>query len=236
MPPANVGNEELLASDGVTYVVRIGGTVRRPVRPFTATVQAHLAHLHNRGFTAAPKPLGYDEQGQEVLSFVAGEVPVDPLPDWAVTPEVLVALAQLVRRLHDAAQGWTPPAGAVWGSIPGRQPPGGGAVVRGTRADLPSGLRPGQRRLPRWAASCVDRFDLARPTTRVADAVNALHWWVPLLDPCDRPRTHADADAAARMRLFADAYGMDATHRAEVTSVAVRRAANATLRCALPRR
>ena len=29
--------------------------------------------------------------------------------------------------------------------------------------------------------------DLSRPTTCVADCVNALHWWVPLLHPLDRP-------------------------------------------------
>jgi len=50
--------------------------VRRPVRPCTTTVQAYLAHLRSRNFTEAPEPLGYDEQGREVLSFVAGEVPL----------------------------------------------------------------------------------------------------------------------------------------------------------------
>jgi hypothetical protein len=72
---------EPLIGDGVTPgIVRIGDTVRRPVRPFTATVQAYLAHLHQAGFTAAPVPLGSDERGREVLSFVAGDVPREPLP------------------------------------------------------------------------------------------------------------------------------------------------------------
>ncbi|MDQ1465461.1 MAG: hypothetical protein QOC73_2402, partial [Actinomycetota bacterium] len=34
--------EQLLATGGVTDVVRIGDTVRRPVRPFTATIQTYL--------------------------------------------------------------------------------------------------------------------------------------------------------------------------------------------------
>jgi hypothetical protein len=104
--------EELLASEGVTRVVRIGDTVRRPVRPFTATVQAYLAHLHSRGFGDAPRPLGYDADGREVLSFVEGDVPLEPLPDYATRQDVLVALAALIRRLHDAAEGWVPPADA----------------------------------------------------------------------------------------------------------------------------
>jgi hypothetical protein len=47
--------EEELVGDGVTPgIVRVGDTVRRPVRPFTATVQAFLAHLHGPGFSGAP--------------------------------------------------------------------------------------------------------------------------------------------------------------------------------------
>lgn len=100
---------EPLAGDGVTPgIVRIGDTVRRPVRPFTATVQAYLAHLHLAGFTAAPAPLGVDEQGREVLTFVPGDVPREPLPAEIAGEDVLAALARLVRRLHDAAQGWVP--------------------------------------------------------------------------------------------------------------------------------
>jgi hypothetical protein len=69
-------DEEALAGDGVTQgIVRIGDTVRRPVRPFTRTIQAYLAHLHQAGFTAAPVPLGIDELGREVLSYVPGDVP-----------------------------------------------------------------------------------------------------------------------------------------------------------------
>ncbi len=40
VPAPNTGDEVPLPSNGVTYVVRVGDTVRRPVRPFTATVQA----------------------------------------------------------------------------------------------------------------------------------------------------------------------------------------------------
>jgi hypothetical protein len=36
-------------------------------------------------------------------------------------------------------------------------------------------------------------FDLARPTTRVADLVNALHWWAPLLHPLDRAPSLVEA-------------------------------------------
>jgi hypothetical protein len=50
----NANIEEPLVGDGVTAgIVRIGDTVRRPVRPFSTTVQAYLAHLQQAGFTGA---------------------------------------------------------------------------------------------------------------------------------------------------------------------------------------
>lgn len=58
--------EVLLASDGVTRVVRVGATVRLPVRPFTETVQQYLAYLRRGGIDFVPEPLGYDDRGREV--------------------------------------------------------------------------------------------------------------------------------------------------------------------------
>ncbi|HKN50583.1 MAG TPA: hypothetical protein VJ010_10195 [Actinomycetota bacterium] len=82
IPPYGPGAEVPLIGDGVTQgIVRIGDTVRRPMRPMTATVQAYLRHVYARDFTGAPFPLGTDEQGREVLTFVPGDVPAaaDPV-------------------------------------------------------------------------------------------------------------------------------------------------------------
>lgn len=220
-------DEQVLADGGVTRVVRVDDTVRRPVRPFTATVQAYLRHLWAQGIDFVPEPLGYDEQGREVLSYVPGDVPVEPLPDWATSEAVLVDLARMIRRLHDAAEGWVSPDHAVWGSIPGVPP-----VELPPLFDVPELVShqdycPGnvvfRDGLPR---AFID-FDLARPTTRVADCVNALYWWAPLLDPLDRAPALVGADAAHRARVFADAYGMSREQRAQVLPVAARRTSNA---------
>ena len=64
----NDGCAEPLSGDGVTPgIVRIGNTVRRLARPFSATIQAYLAHLHATGFTGAPIPMGFDQDGREVV-------------------------------------------------------------------------------------------------------------------------------------------------------------------------
>ncbi|MEU7900321.1 aminoglycoside phosphotransferase family protein [Nonomuraea sp. NPDC049152] len=215
-------DEESLIGDGVTQgIVRVGDTVRRPVRPFTMTVQAYLAHLHAAGFSAAPVPLGLDSQGREMLSFVPGDVPREPLPPETAGEEVLIELARLVRRLHDAAQAWVQPADAVWGGIPGAQStastPDGEPLLVGHRDYCPGNVvfRDG---LP---AALID-FDLAKPTTRVDDIANALYYWAPLLHPKDRAPAFIDLDIPHRVAVFADAYGMTADQRHALVPAATR--------------
>ena len=209
---------ELLTGDGVTQgIVRIGDTVRRPLRPFSLTVQAYLAHLHDAGFTGAPLPLGVDEQGREVLSFVPGDVPRNPLPAATADDEVLVALARLIRALHEASAGWAPPPGAVWGGTPANA----GRITE--RAELVShrDYTPGNVVFRDGLPVALIDFDLAKPTTRLYDIANALWCWAPLCDPRDRAPAFADADIPHRVAVFADAYGMSARHRAELAPFAV---------------
>ena len=80
-------------------VVRIGTTVRKPVSKATAAVEALLDHLAAAGFDAAPRSLGRDEQGRQVLEFIPGTM-ADELP--AVTNPELHRLGLLIRRLHDS--------------------------------------------------------------------------------------------------------------------------------------
>ena len=206
---------EPLTGDGVTQgIVRIGDTVRRPLRPFSLTVQAYLAHLRDAGFTGAPRPLGVDEQGREVLSFVPGDVPRSPLPAEAASEKVLVALARLIRALHEASAGWVPPPDAVWGGTPANP-----ARSAGPRAELVShcDYTPGNVVFRGGLPVALIDFDLAHPTTRLYDLANALWAWAPLRnsDPRDRWPALADADIVHRVAVFADAYGMTAEQRAE---------------------
>lgn len=219
----------MLASDGITLVVKVGETVRRPVRGFTATVQAYLAHLHSHGFESAPVPWGYDDAGREVLSFVTGDVPVEPLPAYATSTSTLVDLARMIRRLHDAAESWVAPSDAVWGGLPGDPPPGLKPLFEAAELVSHQDYCPGNVVFRHGRPVALIDFDLARPTTRVADIVNALHWWAPLLPAADRPPTLVDADIAGRVRVFADAYGMTPAQRSQVVRVAKRRAHNAAL-------
>ena len=95
--------EKILTGGRITQgVVRIGNTVRRPTAPHTPFVHSLLRHLEESGFDGAPRVLGIDEQGREILTFIEGHVPPD-LATWS--DEQLVRAAELIRRFHDATAG-----------------------------------------------------------------------------------------------------------------------------------
>lgn len=85
-------------------VVRVGETVRRPIGSNAPLVHALLRHLEEVGFDAAPRLLGLDEEGREVLTFVEGSVPSD-CRSMVWEDRQLASSAKLLRRFHDATAG-----------------------------------------------------------------------------------------------------------------------------------
>src|SRR5437868_4972842 len=115
------GPEILLPAGDVTEgVVRIGETVRRPHQHTSEGVAAYLRHLEAAGFDGAPRYLGQDAQGRDVLTFIDGDVPGDPVEPWAAQDELLPSVGALLRRLHDASEGWRPPVPIGAAPMPGR--------------------------------------------------------------------------------------------------------------------
>ena len=63
--------EEPLHGGDVTTVVKVGDTVRRETGPWSAAVHALLQHFERVGFDGAPRFLGIDERGREILANMA---------------------------------------------------------------------------------------------------------------------------------------------------------------------
>jgi hypothetical protein len=116
MPVCVLMAEERLEGGFVDGAVRVGDTVRRPAGPWTPAVHALLSYLAARGFTGAPRPLGIDEQGREVLTFLEGETigHRKPRPAWVYAEDTLVQVARWARDYHQIVADFVPPPGAVW--------------------------------------------------------------------------------------------------------------------------
>jgi len=72
-------HQETILSGGQSTecVVRIGNTVHRTKSENYEFIHSILLFLEKRNFLYAPKFLGIDKKGREMLSFVEGEVPRD---------------------------------------------------------------------------------------------------------------------------------------------------------------
>ena len=199
------GPELALPQGDVTEgVVRVGDTVRRPHQCTSQFVAAYLQHLAEADFDGAPRFLGRDSRGRDVLSFVAGTVPGDPVEPWAAADGVLAGVGRLLRRLHDATDGWSPPVEAP--VVAGRPPP---AMPAEPRLVSHRDVTPQNVVFRHGAAFGLIDFDLANWTTRSIDLANTAMHWVPMRDPRDWDRTYTGVDLARRVRLLLDGYGAD---------------------------
>jgi aminoglycoside phosphotransferase (APT) family kinase protein len=193
-----------IANEG--QVFRVGDTVRRPQQSWSSGTHALLLHLEAVGFAGAPRFLGVDSRGREVLSYVPGSAVVPPYPEWGLTDEALVSVAELLRAFHEAVStfdarphAWppAPPEGFVQGVVTHNDLNLDNVVFRDGRA-----------------VAFID-FDLSGPGSPVWDVACAARLWAPLrpdVDIADSRRGRG----LERFRLFVDGYGLDDADRVRV--------------------
>jgi hypothetical protein len=193
-------------------VVKVGSTVRRPTGPWTIGVHALLRHLEVRGWRGAPRVLGIDSQGREVLTYVTGEVVWPHHIDLVGTDDALASVGRHVRTYHDVAQDFNP-RGFAW-SNRGCDPSGVADVM--CHNDLAAWNL--VLSIDGWVF--ID-WDLAAPGRRAWDIAWALLSLVPF-----RPDSGLDDECVARrIRVFCEGYGIDDVPR-DVVHVARERSAH----------
>ncbi|HEY2266518.1 MAG TPA: phosphotransferase [Streptosporangiaceae bacterium] len=193
--------EHALAGGNVAAsVVRVGDTVRKPAGFWTPAVEALLAFLGARGFSGAPRPLGRDDRGRQVLEYVPGPMAIDQPP---LDVSGLHRVGRLIRDLHDASAEFSPPPGARWN-----------VAIPPDRSDLvchhdlaPWNLVLGAER---WVF--ID-WDGAGPGSRLWDLAYAVRGFVPLEDGGD------PGFDGPRLRAMADGYELSAGQRSRLPAL-----------------
>jgi thiamine kinase-like enzyme len=174
-------------------------------------VRGLLLHLEGCGFDGAPRFLDVDERGRDVLTFVAGEVPLPPYPGWAMTDRALASMGELLARFHEASASFDQGSVAGW-ELDWADPGGGPVVCHNDGFPENVVFRDGV------AVALID-FDMAAPGRPLWDLAIATQEWLPQHAPSTRRDHGGDLDPVARLRCLAQAYGLEPAHALDLVDI-----------------
>ncbi|MFD8789602.1 phosphotransferase [Streptomyces vinaceus] len=190
-------------------VFRQGALVDRPAPRTARAIHAHLLALRQHGFDAAPAPVHLTHHGREQLTFLPGDVALPPFPPWAMTRTALMSVGGLLRRLHEAGARVPLDLHVAWPRDLA-DPEGGTLLCHNDVCPDNVVFRDGR------AAGLID-FDMAAPGRPLWDLAMTARYWAPMLDPASATAHYpAGLDAATRLRILADGYGLSLPERAEL--------------------
>jgi hypothetical protein len=161
------------------------------------------------GFHGAPRHLGVDERGREILSYVDGEPALAPVPS---ADDVVAELGALVREMHEAQRGFALPAGVEWPAGPVPLTPD--SLVCHNDLFWPNVIFRNGR-----PAALID-WDLAAPAPALYDVASAAKYWVPLW-PDEKAAAWGlpTERRGSRLRLLCDGYRLGADERVRLLDV-----------------
>lgn len=169
--------------------VRIGGTVRHQVGPWTPAVHGALGHLNDYGIDAIPRVLGKDARGRAILSYLPGRR-VEPGTHFLNDLQIAEATAWLLR-LHEAMRGFSTPG--PFQSLPAPH----AELISHNDVSQHAMCFAGNRLVG------VIEWDHLGPTTAVLELAWLAWSVVPL------GGVIAESSVASRVRLIAETYGID---------------------------
>jgi Ser/Thr protein kinase RdoA (MazF antagonist) len=185
-------------------VIRIGRTVHRPTGPWTPTVHDLLRHLDRVGFRGAPRPVGTDANGREVLTYIPGQIAHPRVLDDAE----LAAVARVIRDYHVKVDSFRASPHASW-STDGQDPSTAHELV------CHNDLAPWNLVIGKHGELAFIDWDLAAPGRRLWDLALAACTFVPMYPSAARQ--------LERLRVFCNAYSLSAQDRIELLDVTAQR-------------
>jgi len=155
--------------------------------------------------------VGIDPDGRERLEYIEGEVGLPPFPPWVQRDSALASIAALLREYHEASVTFDR-TGSTWSGE--MADPGGGPVICHNDVCLENVVFRGGE-----AVGLLD-FDFAAPGRPAGDLASFARMCVPVDDDVNAAKQGwAHGDRPARLRLVADAYGLDRAGRGEMIDV-----------------
>ncbi|RKF18769.1 phosphotransferase [Alginatibacterium sediminis] len=193
--------------------------VYRPWNSWSDSVHLLLNYLQAQGFTQSPRFLGQSEQGQEILSFIDGDVYNYPLQGPIASETALVSAAKLLKQFHQHSASFlkTIDYKSLPWMLESNEPIE--LVCHGDFSPYNVALR------GELVVGVFD-FDTAHPGSGLWDVAYAVYCWAPL-----KTGTVASIGTGLnrwpqqlrRARIFCDNYGLNAKQRRRLPSLMAKR-------------
>jgi aminoglycoside phosphotransferase (APT) family kinase protein len=196
-------------------IARSQNTVHRPAGFWSKAVHDLLNHVRAQGFLGVPQPLGFDDDGNEILTFLVGEVSNYPLSATASSIEALTSAAKLLRSYHDATVSFLENKEEPYSwMLPPRDP--AQVICHGDYAPYNVVLH------GETAVAIID-FDTAHPGSRAWDIAYAIYRWAPLSSPQNPDGFGSYEDKIHRAHMFCDSYELSWEQRGQLIPVTIER-------------
>lgn len=194
----------------------VGNNVYRKANPWSKQVHKFLSFMQESGFDKVPEPLGFNEKGQEIVSFVKGKTFDYPLPEAIRSDDTLISAAKFLRDYHDISQkfllnksfskkGWM---------FPCRNP---------TEVICHNDFAPYNICFEGKRVIGIIDFDTACPGPRNWDIAYAIYRFAPLSPLKDSDSFGSIEEQIIRGRLFCEAYGLAIHDRENIVNVMLER-------------
>ncbi len=182
-------------------VVRVGDTVRRRTDRQSPSVHRLLRHLEAQGFRAAPRFLGIDDAGREMLSYLPGETDF-PRHLWT-SDRALLAAAEMLRGFQAALASFARDEADHWAYC----------YPDASRCDTlcHNDFAPYNMVFADGVPVGILDFDLAGPGPALRDTAYLAYWLAPLSFASDDLAVHAWrelAEGCPRLRMLCDILGV----------------------------
>jgi hypothetical protein len=196
-------------------IKRSGEKVIRPASVWSSDVHTFLEFLIGKGFEFVPKPYGFTENNEEILSYVPGTAYNYPLPEIFMNDEMIIGAAKLLKRYHDIGSDYINELrGDEKWMLPEVKP--AEVMCHGDFAPYNVTLIDGK------PMGIID-FDTLHPGPALWDIAYAVYRWVPFTSP-DNPDHYDDTPEQIRkMNVFLDSYGATEKQRQELPAMMVKR-------------
>lgn len=196
-------------------IIIVDNEVHRPTGHWTKQIHKLLLYLREEGFYFAPNPLGFDEQGREILSFVKGKTGDYPLSENVASTNALISSAKLLRAYHDVSQKFlNQDLQSLDWMFPSKNP---------QEVICHSDFAPYNIVFEGEQAVGVIDFDTAHPGPRKWDIVYALYRFAPFTSPHNEDGFGNIEDQILRACLFCKAYGLPKENRIGIVDLMIER-------------